>query len=197
MRDLTRTQRRDRRVSAAAAVTTGVAVSLLAWMAADALTVPAQACPTGTVQATRGEGCVGRDVMLARQIMRERARNVVRVRAAYRLGYRRGAAAATYTPDAHVAVRLAALAHGQDHRHLLACARSEGYREAERYQPHNARPNTAGSGAVGAFQFMPSTFAGTPQGRAGLPITRIDVQAHAAAWMWSQGRRREWTGRGC
>jgi len=26
---------------------------------------------------------------------------------------------------------------------------------------------------------------------------RVDVQAHAAAWMWSVGRIREWTGKGC
>lgn len=42
---------------------------------------------------------------------------------------------------------------------------------------------------------MQSTFTGTPFGA--MDWTRQDVQAHAAAWMWAQGRRGEWTGAGC
>lgn len=101
------------------------------------------------------------------------------------------------TPDAEAAMRLAGIAYGVDWRSLRACALSEGYRTSERHTPTNNRRNRSGSGAVGAWQFMPSTYAGTPQGRAGLPITRVDAQAHAAAWMWAHGRRREWTGAGC
>lgn len=129
---------------------------------------------------------------LAQQLVVERQRWVME-----RARYRRTIRSLTYRPDAHVAFQLAGLAYGQDWRHLRACALSEGYREAERYQRTNARPNRGGSGATGPFQFMAGTFASTPQGRAGLDWHRVDVQAHAAAWMWANGRRGEWTGKGC
>lgn len=117
--------------------------------------------------------------------------------AAERAHYRRTIRALAYQPDAEVAFQLAGLAYGQDWRQLRACALSEGYRGEERYQVVNARPNKTGSGATGAFQFIRSTFLSTPQGRAGLDWHRIDVQAHAAAWMWTAGRRGEWTGKDC
>lgn len=44
------------------------------------------------------------------------------------------------------------------------------------------------SGATGLFQFMPSTFASTPQGQSGASITDPTASAQAAAWMYSQGR---------
>ncbi len=103
---------------------------------------------------------------------------------------------AAYTrPDAEVAMRLAGIAYGQSWRQLRACALSEGYRAAERFQARVPRPNAGGSGAFGPWQFMPATFRGTPY--AGLDMARVDVQAHATAWMWSRGRRGEWTGAGC
>lgn len=98
-------------------------------------------------------------------------------------------------PDFTVSIQLAAIAYGQDWRNLQACALSEGGRLGERFDRHNARPNAAGSGATGLFQFMRGTFTGTPFGA--MDWTRQDVQAHAAAWMWSQSRRNEWTGAGC
>lgn len=98
-------------------------------------------------------------------------------------------------PDFDVSIRLAAIAYGQDWRHLKACALSEGGREGERFARFNARPNAAGSGATGLFQFMRGTFLGTPF--AAMDWHRQDVQAHAAAWMWAQSRRGEWTGADC
>lgn len=98
-------------------------------------------------------------------------------------------------PDFEVSIQLAAIAYGQDWRHLYRCALSEGSRRAERFDRHNTRPNSAGSGAFSSFQFMRGTFLSTPYAR--LDWTRQDVQAHAAAWMWSQGRRKEWTGVDC
>lgn len=98
-------------------------------------------------------------------------------------------------PDFEVSLQLAAIAYGQDWRHLHRCALSEGSRRAERFDRHNRRPNSAGSGAFSSFQFMRGTFLSTPYAR--LDWTRQDVQAHAAAWMWAEGRRREWTGAGC
>jgi Transglycosylase SLT domain len=56
------------------------------------------------------------------------------------------------------------------------------------YNPRAVNP----SGATGLFQFMPSTFANTPPGRAGGSIWDPVAQSQAAAWMYSQGRQREW-----
>jgi hypothetical protein len=43
----------------------------------------------------------------------------------------------------------------------------------------------------GLFQFNPGTWAGTPFG--GQSIYDGHAQVQAAAWMWSQGRKGEWT----
>ena len=47
------------------------------------------------------------------------------------------------------------------------------------------------SGASGLFQFMPSTWRTTPY--AGSSIFDPYANANAAAWMWSVGRKGEWT----
>jgi soluble lytic murein transglycosylase-like protein len=49
------------------------------------------------------------------------------------------------------------------------------------------------SGATGLFQFMPSTFASTPQGQSGAAITDPNANAQAAAFLYSQGRQGEWS----
>jgi soluble lytic murein transglycosylase-like protein len=49
------------------------------------------------------------------------------------------------------------------------------------------------SGATGLFQFMPSTFASTPQGQSGASITDPVASAQAAAWMYSQGQTGQWS----
>lgn len=56
------------------------------------------------------------------------------------------------------------------------------------YNPRAVNP----SGATGLFQFMPSTFANTPPGKAGGSIWDPVAQSQAAAWMYSQGRQAEW-----
>jgi len=43
---------------------------------------------------------------------------------------------------------------------------------------------------IGLFQFLPSTWAGTPYG--GASIYDGQAQIYATAWMWTQGRRGEW-----
>ena len=48
------------------------------------------------------------------------------------------------------------------------------------------------SKAAGLFQFLWSTWAGTPQGRAGLSPYDPVAARSAARWMLSQGRAREW-----
>jgi hypothetical protein len=49
------------------------------------------------------------------------------------------------------------------------------------------------SGAAGLFQFLPGTWAGTPQGRAGASVYDPLAARAAARWMLAQGRAREWT----
>src|SRR4029077_14492100 len=54
------------------------------------------------------------------------------------------------------------------------------------------------SGASGLLQFLPSTFATTPQGRAGLSVFDPAAARAAAKWMIGQGRLKEWsTWRSC
>jgi Transglycosylase SLT domain len=62
------------------------------------------------------------------------------------------------------------------------------------YNPkaYNPTPVSNGEHAEGLFQFIPSTFAGTPQGRAGMSIWDPVANAQAAAWMYGQGRQGEW-----
>jgi hypothetical protein len=48
------------------------------------------------------------------------------------------------------------------------------------------------SGASGLFQFLPSTWRTTPQGRSGLSVFDPVAARSAARWMLSQGRAREW-----
>jgi uncharacterized protein YgiM (DUF1202 family) len=48
----------------------------------------------------------------------------------------------------------------------------------------------ARGGSYGLFQFKPGTWLGTPYGEYDIFDPR--ASANAAAWMWSQGRRREW-----
>ena len=53
-------------------------------------------------------------------------------------------------------------------------------------------PYAVGSGIYyGLFQFVPSTFAGTPYGDG--DIFDPAANANAAAWMWAQGRKGEWS----
>lgn len=122
-------------------------------------------------------------------------RKAVRARDHYRELAKARADTLRTGPDFEISIKLAAIAYGQDWRHLYACALSEGSRIAERFTRHNYRPNSAGSGAYSSFQFMRGTFLSTPF--AAFDWSRQDVQAHAAAWMFAQGRSREWTGAGC
>ena len=141
------------------------------------------------------------------QILRER-RTISglrqRVKDADRRGYRRARREIVTSPDAQVDVALAGLAYGQSPAALLACASSEGYAPPDsrgsndRFRTFDTTPNQQGSGAFGFAQFMRGTFESTPQWRlARLDWRRIDVQAHAMAWMWSAGRRGEWAGEHC
>ncbi len=76
----------------------------------------------------------------------------------------------------------AAAAYGQSGDDMLRVATCESGLNPYAYNP---------AGWYGLFQFVPSTFAGTPYGA--YDIFDPVANANAAAWMWSVGRRGEWT----
>ena len=73
--------------------------------------------------------------------------------------------------------------YGQPRADMLRVARCES----------GLNPNAVNrsSGASGLFQFMPGTWATTPY--ADQDIFNARANAFAAGWMWSVGRRNEWT----
>ncbi|MDQ3696231.1 MAG: transglycosylase SLT domain-containing protein [Chloroflexota bacterium] len=79
-------------------------------------------------------------------------------------------------------IHQAAAAYGQSPDDMVRVARCESSLNPRAVDP---------SGSYhGLFQFVPSTFAGTPYG--GQDIYDPWANAHAAAWMWSEGRKYEW-----
>jgi hypothetical protein len=77
----------------------------------------------------------------------------------------------------------AAAIYGQSGDDLLRVARCES--------GLNPGAVNGSSGASGLFQFMPGTWATTPY--AGHDIFDPVANAEAAAWMWANGRRGEWS----
>ena len=89
-----------------------------------------------------------------------------------------------YTEDEILGIiRQAAADHGQSATDMERVARCES----------GLNPYAIGGGGAwyGLFQFVPSTFAGTPYGDHG--IFDPWANAQAAAWMWAQGRKGEWS----
>ena len=50
---------------------------------------------------------------------------------------------------------------------------------------YNPQAFNASSGASGLFQFLPSTWANTPQGKAGMSVFDATANAQAAAWYYN------------
>jgi uncharacterized protein YraI len=73
---------------------------------------------------------------------------------------------------------------GQPRADMLRVARCES----------GLNPNAVNrsSGASGLFQFMPGTFAFTPNGKRGESIFSAWSSADAAGWMWANGMRNHW-----
>ena len=76
----------------------------------------------------------------------------------------------------------AASTHGQSGEAMLRVARCES----------GLNPHAVGGGGAyhGLFQFVPSTFAGTPYGQ--YDIYDPWANANAAGWMWAQGQKSSW-----
>jgi hypothetical protein len=76
----------------------------------------------------------------------------------------------------------AAANYGQSGDDMLRVARCES----------GLNPNAVGGGGAyhGLFQFVPSTFAGTPYGQ--YDIYDPWANANAAGWMWSEGKKSNW-----
>ncbi len=81
-----------------------------------------------------------------------------------------------------VVIKRAARKYGVSASSLIRVMHCESNGNQKAYNP---------SGASGLFQFMPSTWKGTPYGR--YSIWNGKKQAYAAAWMFSRGRKGEWT----
>ena len=79
-------------------------------------------------------------------------------------------------------IQQAAAAYGQNPDDIVRVARCESNLNPRAVDPTGSYH--------GLFQFVPSTFAGTPYG--GQDIYDPWANAHAAAWMWSEGRKFEW-----
>lgn len=79
-------------------------------------------------------------------------------------------------------IKSAARTYGQNPEAMLRVARCES--------GLNPYAVDASGSYYGLFQFVPSTFAGTPYGDGDIfdPV----ANANAAAWMWEQGRKGEW-----
>ena len=80
------------------------------------------------------------------------------------------------------ALNEAAAYYGQNGDAMLRVARCES-----NLDPYNVTPPYEASGL---FQFLPGTWATTPY--ADENIFDPEINAYAAAWMWSVGRRNEW-----
>jgi uncharacterized protein YraI len=77
----------------------------------------------------------------------------------------------------------AAIYYGQSYTDMLRVAKCES-----NLDPNNVTPPHSASGL---FQFLPSTWKTTPY--ADRSVFDPEANAYAAAWMWSVGRRSEWT----
>lgn len=93
-----------------------------------------------------------------------------------------GDAGGSAESDIIAIINAAADRYGQPRADMLRVARCESLLDPNAVNP---------AGSYGLFQFIPSTWASTPY--ATYDIFDPWASANAAAWMWSQGRRGEWT----
>jgi len=94
-----------------------------------------------------------------------------------------GPGGASYSQDQIVDIIYeAADNYGQSRDDMLRVARCES----------GLNPSAVGGGGTyhGLFQFVPSTFAGTPYGE--YDIYDPWANANAAGWMWSEGKKSDW-----
>jgi hypothetical protein len=125
----------------------------------------------------------------AEQTAREEARRQAAEEAAKRRADQQRALAAR--PAVHYGdgeiqqlIRAAAAKYGVDGNLMLAIAKCES--------GFNPNAKNRNSSASGLFQFINSTWRGTPQGRAGISVFDAHANADAAAWKISQGGLSAW-----
>ena len=93
-----------------------------------------------------------------------------------------GNAGGSADSDIIATIYAAADRYGQPRADMLRVARCESLLDPNAVNP---------AGSYGLFQFIPSTWASTPY--AAYDIFDPWANANAAGWMWSEGRRGEWT----
>lgn len=74
---------------------------------------------------------------------------------------------------------------------LASCELAIAAREDPPLVPN--QPNIEGSGAMGVFQFMPRTWASTPEGDVPLAVASVAEQIAAASWMLLTGQGSAWS----
>jgi len=87
------------------------------------------------------------------------------------------------TAQEEYAIHLAAIAYGQSEAEMRRVADCESHFFSGAYN--------SSSGASGSAQFLPSTFRSTPYGH--LNIFEPLANSLAMGWMWSVGRKNEWS----
>lgn len=93
-----------------------------------------------------------------------------------------------HRPDIREAVALASIAYPEFSQHRAWCIiRHESWMTRHPLFAKNPR-----SSATGLYQFLTSTYASTPYGKAGFSIYSAYAQSLAAGWMHANGRGREW-----
>jgi soluble lytic murein transglycosylase-like protein len=75
----------------------------------------------------------------------------------------------------------------------LGLPRAWAYRVAFCESRHNPGAYNRSSGASGLYQFLPSTWRATPQGRAGMSPFDPYANAAAAAWLYRTGGAGHWS----
>lgn len=172
-------QRIPRHIQIAVALIGALAVAnLVLWLTS------ADAAPSAKAQQQTYLGLTAKQ-WHARAVTRTKERNGLRadVRMLTR-HIRKMRSAIVHRPSSLEAIRLASIAYGVSYRTLYNVAACE---TGGTFSPYADNPSSTASGL---FQFLTSTFAGTPYGRES--IWSPYANALAAGWMWSHGRGGEW-----
>lgn len=109
--------------------------------------------------------------------------------------YDRGPQGRIPSPKAVPGVPIPVVYGGSPIEHGIAhgLPRAWAYRVAACESHGNPGAYNRSSGASGLYQFLPSTWAGTPQGRAGRSVFDGYANAEAAAWLYQRRGGQPWS----